>query len=111
MSFRTFVAAALAASVMALSLPADAEASHRKHRHRTAAAAAIGFGIGALFGSAIAQPRYRSYGYYDRPVRYRHYGLQPWTPEWHHYCDRKYRSFNHRTGYFLGYDGRYHFCR
>ena len=110
MSIKTVFAAALTASIIALSLPGAAEASHRHHRHRTAAAAAIGLGFGVILGSAFSQRSYRSQPYYDRPVDYR-YGPRPWTGEWHRYCGSKYRSFNHRTGYFLGYDGRYHFCR
>ncbi|GGB04722.1 hypothetical protein GCM10011491_36020 [Brucella endophytica] len=35
---------------------------------------------------------------------------QPWTRGWYNYCVRRYRSFNPRTGTFLGYDGQYHFC-
>jgi hypothetical protein len=41
--------------------------------------------------------------YYSRPA--------PWTPEWYDYCGDRYQSFNARTGYFLGFDGNYHFCR
>jgi hypothetical protein len=40
-----------------------------------------------------------------------YYAVQPWSPEWYSYCGSKYRSFNASTGYFLGYDGEYHFCR
>uniref|UniRef100_UPI001866F2D3 BA14K family protein n=1 Tax=Oricola nitratireducens TaxID=2775868 RepID=UPI001866F2D3 len=36
--------------------------------------------------------------------------LEPWTPEWYDWCDRRYRSFNGQTGTFRGYDGRDHFC-
>ena len=112
MSIKTTLVAALTASIVALSLPNAAEASHRHHRHRTAAAAAIGLGVGVIVGSAFAQrPSYDRYDdRYDRPVSYR-YGPRPWTDEWHRYCGYKYRSFNHRTGYSLGLDGRYHFCR
>lgn len=34
----------------------------------------------------------------------------PWTPEWYAWCARRYRSFDPNTGYYLGYDGEYHFC-
>lgn len=116
MSVKSLVAAALCASVLGLSLPGAADASHRyrrhhHHHHNHAGAAVIGgLGLGIILGSAFA-PRYYSPRYYDAPqVRYR-YGLRPWTREWYDYCSRRYRSFNFRTGYFLGYDGRYHFCR
>ena len=35
----------------------------------------------------------------------------PWTATWFAYCRAKYRSFDPRSGTFLGYDGRRHFCR
>jgi len=47
-------------------------------------------------------PRYQA-TYYAKPA--------PWTSGWYRYCSAKYRSFNPRTGYFVGYDGRHHFCR
>ncbi len=36
----------------------------------------------------------------------RRYGPPPWSPDWYDYCAQRYRSFNARTGYFMGYDGR-----
>ena len=36
--------------------------------------------------------------------------LEPWTPGWQAWCEENYRSFNSKTGTFLGYDGQYHFC-
>ena len=50
-------------------------------------------------------PRYRP----APPTR--RYRPAPWTREWYRYCRNRYRSFNPRTGYFMGYDGRRHFCR
>jgi hypothetical protein len=44
-----------------------------------------------------------------RPV-YQSYGIEPWTGAWYDYCSQRYRSFNPRTGTFVGYDGRTHFC-
>ena len=40
---------------------------------------------------------------YHRPV--------PWTEAWYAWCFDRYRSFDPRSGTFLGYDGRRHFCR
>jgi hypothetical protein len=108
MSIKSVLAVTLAASTIALSLPGVADAKHRHHhRHRNAEAAIIGFGVGALFGGVVT---HRHRNYYDAPVRYR-YGPRPWTREWHYRCGIKYRSFNHRTGYYFGFDGRHHFCR
>ena len=117
MPFTKPIALALSLGVAALSLAGSAEAHHRRDH---AAAAAVGFAAGALLGSALAQPRY----YVPAPVYVAPapppvhvapapvvYLYQPWTPEWYAYCRGKYRSFDPGTGYYLGYDGQYHFCR
>ena len=61
----------------------------------------------AFSKSAKAQPAPPAY-YPPQPV---YYGPQPWTGEWYEYCRARYRSFDANTGYFVGYDGRYYFCR
>ena len=128
------LAAALALSVGAVSFTGTAQADHRwKRNHRgggdAAAAGIIGFAAGAILGGALSGPRYdRRYyddGYYyepevvyvePRPVYvqpapvYR-YAVEPWTPEWYAYCESRYRSFNPDTGYYKGYDGRFHLCQ
>ncbi|MEI2383724.1 BA14K family protein [Breoghania sp. JC706] len=95
---------------------------HRRH-HRDrgmdgAAAGLLGLGAGLILGGALASSAnaappppppppadYYDYGRYD-------YGPpRPWTSDWRAYCLSRYRSFNPSTGYFLGYDGEYHFCR
>jgi len=113
----------------------------RHHRHNggeAAAAGIIGFAAGAILGGALSGPRYYSRGYYDRgyynddyygyygepdvvyvepapvyvqPQPVYRYAMEPWTPEWYAYCDAKYRSFNADTGYYKGYDGRFHLCQ
>ncbi|WP_276200099.1 BA14K family protein [Chelatococcus sp. XZ-Ab1] len=57
------------------------------------AAGIFGLAAGAIASSAIAAP----------PRRY--------DAGWVAYCSRKYKSFNPRTGTYLGYDGRRHVCR
>ena len=124
MRFIKPIAAALALSIGAVSLVGTAEARHRHHNGAGVAAAGIfGLAAGALIGSALAQPRY--YNYYEPapvyvappppPVVYQpapvYYAApRPWTPEWYSYCGERYQSFDERTGYFLGFDGDYHFC-
>lgn len=132
MRFMKPTAAALALAIGALSFSGVAEARNRHHHHNNGGAAAaagiFGFAAGALVAGALSQPRYPTY-YQPAPVYvapppppvvYRpvrrpaavyYAGPQPWTPEWYAYCDARYRSFNPRTGYFLGYDGQYHFCQ
>jgi hypothetical protein len=89
---------------------------------------AAGLATGLIVGGAIAsQPRYQERVYIDpepeyyepapvyrrpRPVVVDNgYGLEPWSPAWYDYCERRYRSFNARTGTFRGYDGRDYFCQ
>lgn len=129
MRFLKPVAAAMALTVGAMAFASSAEAGHRRHHHYNGGQAAVagifGFAAGAILGSALSQPRY-GYGYYQPapvyvappppPVVYQpapaYYARPaPWTPEWYAYCDARYRSFDASTGYFLGYDGQYHFCR
>ncbi|WP_367718433.1 BA14K family protein [Nitratireductor sp. GISD-1A_MAKvit] len=52
-----------------------------------------------------ARPAYR-----EQPVRYRA-TMEPWSREWFRYCANRYRSFDGRTGTFMGYDGQRHFCQ
>jgi hypothetical protein len=140
MRFMKTIAAAAAVSLAALSFAgtAQAERYHRYYHHHdnggAVAAGIFGLAAGAIVGSALSQPRYiyctdgyRSYPcpapapepvyvapppapYYE-PAPAAYAGPQAWSPEWYSYCESRYRSFDSRTGYFLGYDGQYHFCR
>ncbi len=105
---RTAFSAVAALALVAGLTAATVDEAEAGKRNRALAAGAVGLAAGAIIGSALAaQPR-RVIIYDQAPV-YR--GLQPWTPAWYSYCSAKYRSFNPQTGHFLGYDGRYHFCR
>ena len=88
------------------------------------AAGVLGLAAGAIIGSLVARPAYREpvyadryrqiptnygNGYYNGP-RYVNGGLEPWSNEWYRYCESRYRSFDPRSGTFVGYDGREHFC-
>lgn len=74
----------------------------RSYRHRRnnggaiAAAGIVGLAAGVIAGQAMAQPRYAS----PAPV----YGNR------HAYCYSRYRSYDARSGTYLGYDGRRHYC-
>lgn len=126
--------ATLATVAPALS-PAHADDWRRRHYHRghdrggdALAIGALGLATGVIVGSALASPpppRYTGPVYIDPPVDYyppqpvyrprpvvvQSYELRPWTPAWYDYCERRYRSFDARTGTFVGYDGREYFCR
>lgn len=109
------------------------------HGDEALALGLFGLAAGAIAGAAIAgasEPRYvrRGYVYPDYPVRVgpppdlaydtdayppapagrsygqRQYGLTPWSPEWYRYCANRYRSFNPRSGTYIGYDNQAHFC-
>jgi len=129
MNFVKPVAATLALSIGAASLVGTAEARRWHHHHHgngagLAAAGIFGLAAGALVGSALSQPRYYYDDYYQPAPVYvqppppavvyqpaqAYYRPDPWSPEWYSYCSERYRSFNPQTGYFLGYDGNYHFC-
>ncbi|WP_315924352.1 BA14K family protein [Mesorhizobium sp. SP-1A] len=128
-----------AMSLTALSAANADDWRWRRHHHGNDAAIAgiAGLAAGALIGGAIAsQPSGPAYyddpaydDYYDRPsyvydrpayvvrrapvrvVReYYSGGLQPWTRPWYNYCANRYRSFDERSGTFIGYDGQQHFC-
>lgn len=116
-TIKTVAAAGLVMALGAAALPSAASAGTwypHKHNNGAALAAGIfGFATGAVVGSALSGPR----NYAPAPQPYyapkpAYYGPPaPWTPAWYSYCGSKYRSFNPNTGYFFGYDGRYHFCK
>jgi len=88
------------------------QSSKRRSRQSDAVAAGIiGLGVGAIIGSALAQPSSppppRAVYPTPQPI---YGGLEPWSPGWYDYCGRRYRSFNPNSGTFRGYDGQDHFC-
>ena len=130
--FRTTIfSAAVAATTLAMSFSADAGDRWRHHRHNNGdaiAAGVLGLAVGALAAGALTQPRYYERRYYEpdytyveprytyrryvrpAPVYVERYGAEPWSPAWYRYCESRYRSFNPRSGTFIGYDGLEHFC-
>ena len=102
----------------------DYNRHHKRSRGDAVAAGVIGLAAGALIGGALAsQPRYYepepTYIIREpRPAPYRPYrndtyraSYEPWSPQWYRYCSDRYRSFDARSGTFLGYDGQRHFCQ
>lgn len=131
---RTMMIKAITISAVALAIGAaaasSASADDRWH-HRGSdgwAFGAAGLATGLVVGSALASEP----AYYDGPVYYdddyaappppRYYvaprqyipvvagGEQPWSPGWVQYCMNRYRTFDDRTGTFVGNDGARHFC-
>lgn len=50
------------------------------------------------------QPKVVTYN--DGPA----YNSEPWSSGWRSYCRNKFRSFDVKSGTYLGYDGKRHFC-
>ncbi|MBI1204670.1 MAG: BA14K family protein [Rhodopseudomonas sp.] len=117
----TFAAPVPSATVALKSATADSVTEVR-WRGRRGGGVAAGVAAGLLFGGLLgASPYY--YGgppaYYGPPVYYppgfygpvygpRYYGG---SRSWLSYCFSRYRSFDPRTGTYMGYDGRRHYCR
>ncbi|MGO4133319.1 BA14K family protein [Rhizobium brockwellii] len=55
----------------------------------------------------VDQPQYVEQPRYYAPVRT---AVEPWSPQWERYCSYRYRSFDPRSGTYIGNDGRSHFC-
>lgn len=116
---------------------ANAGDNWRHHRHHggggdLAVAGVLGLAVGAIVAGIATQPEpdYYEPGYREpvyrevrpRPRPHRVYDsgpdvvyldgpiLDPWSSEWYRYCEDTYRSFNPRTGTYVGYDGERHFC-
>lgn len=104
--FASGFAASLALAVAVAAAPVDDAAAGSTER--AIAAGVVGLAAGAIVGGALASRERRVIIYDTAPARA---GLRPWTPAWYAHCARKYRSFDAETGHYLGYDGRYHFCR
>ncbi|WP_455479023.1 BA14K family protein [Bartonella sp. B23] len=90
------------------------------------AAGILGLAAGAFLGNVLKQPEQPQIVYQAAPQNHVVYQqvpqshvvyeiqsetiYQPWTADWLKYCKTRYRSFNHKTGTFRGYDGLDHFC-
>ncbi|MGZ3409220.1 MAG: BA14K family protein [Xanthobacteraceae bacterium] len=77
-----------------------------------------GFAAGALLGSALARPYYGGYGYYPyypaypapAPAYYPPPGYAGPGGDAVNYCMQRFRSYDPRSGTYLGFDGARHPC-
>ncbi len=82
---------------------------HHRHHRRSSRGGAVaagvlgGLALGAMIGAATAAPPPPPPGYYARPYAA--------DRDWLAYCSSKYRSFDPRSGTYLGYDGLRHPCQ
>lgn len=84
---------------------------HWRHRHhRRWVGPGIGFGTGLLFGSALAAPYYYDEPYYDYYEEPRVYSYAGRSPDEIAYCRSRFKSYDVRSGTYLGYDGERHPC-
>ncbi|WP_048648343.1 BA14K family protein [Nitratireductor soli] len=120
---------------------ADRWHRHHRSNGDAVAAGVLGLAAGAIVGGLLSDSRRNDRVYIDPPRRYypverdyypverdyypaeqrynRPYAqptyyrstLEPWSREWYRYCSTRYRSFDARSGTFMGYDGRRHFCQ
>ncbi|WP_373235795.1 BA14K family protein [Cohaesibacter celericrescens] len=119
---KTIAAFALIATIATVALPTSQAQAAGGRNAAFAIGAVTGLTVGAIAhdvayrnGHRNYRPHRSHYRPHHRPNRHhrvRHSGRPaPWTRAWYRYCETRYRSFNSRTGYFRGYDGRRHFCR
>jgi hypothetical protein len=103
-------AAPVPSSTIALKYAATNPVSEVRWRRGGAVAAGVlgGLIIGSIIASAPYRYRGRVYYYAPGPVYAPgYYGYRDWLG----YCFSRYRSFDPRSGTYLGYDGRRHYCR
>jgi Ni/Co efflux regulator RcnB len=106
----------------------DRDHGHRPDRHHDRHSdrdlmigGIVGLTTGLFVGSVVVdEPRYdrrmpppppRYYGprgprYFDDGPRF----ARAWSPAWYRWCSQAHRSFDPRTGTFIGRDGRERFC-
>ncbi len=107
----------------------------KHHRHRNTrdddlgaaiALGIIGLAVGAMIASSASEPdpyppqriEPEEPDYFPPPpgrnpdVVYaeRNSGFEPWSAEWFRACNARYQTFDDRTGTYMGYDRRRHFC-
>lgn len=81
----------------------------------------LGLAVGAIAAGVLTQQNSPAPRYIDPPQPmppHPGYGYgstayqvpEPWTAEWYRACGMRYRSFDPRSGTFMGYDGKRHFC-
>lgn len=87
----------------------DGHGYHHRHRHhRNWIWPTFGFGIGSVY--AASPYYYDPYYYGDDYVDSRVYSAVGASPDEIAYCKRRFKSYDVRSGTYLGYDGERHPC-
>ena len=105
---KTTLAIAMAAAVAGGALSVPTAANARCYGCAVGAGVAAGVIGGAIIGGAIANSRRERDYYYDEPPpRYR--GPPP-DDDAVEYCMQRFKSYDPRSGTYMGYDGYRHSC-
>ncbi len=108
MAGAAFAALALVGTTLVAATPA--EARWWGHRHGWWGPGA-GFAAGALIGGALAaRPYYDGPGYYYGPGPYAYEAAPQGDDDATAYCLQRFKSYDVRSGTYLGYDGERHPC-
>ena len=97
-----FVSAAVSLTIAAGVIAGAAQPSVAGGLSRGEAAALAGIG-GFILGATVARP-------YDGGYRYHEPRVSSWDRHVQRCYDR-YRTYNHHTDTYIGYDGYEHYCR
>jgi hypothetical protein len=105
MSFKRILISGIAAAIVAGAVLGTAQQSSAGSLSPGEAAAIAGIG-GFIIGATIANSQPAYHGHYSG-------GYQP-ANSWEAHvarCYARYRSYDHRTDTYRGFDGHYHYCR
>jgi hypothetical protein len=105
MSFKRILISGIAAAIVAGAVLGTAQQSSAGSLSPGEAAAIAGIG-GFIIGATIANSQPAYHGHYSG-------GYQP-ANSWEAHvarCYAQYRSYDHRTDTYRGFDGHYHYCR
>ena len=105
MSFKRILISGIAAAIVAGAFLGTAQQSSAGSLSPGEAAAIAGIG-GFIIGATIANSQPAYHGHYSG-------GYQP-ANSWEAHvarCYARYRSYDHRTDTYRGFDGHYHYCR
>jgi hypothetical protein len=108
----TVAALVIGATTLVAVMPADAQWRGRHHHrgHNNGGAIIGGLAAGAILGGIIAS---QNRGYYDngyRPVYREAPGYYAGGGDQDAYCFSRFKSYDPRSGTYLGYDGYRHPC-
>ncbi|EHK54947.1 BA14K family protein [Allomesorhizobium alhagi] len=106
MSFKRILVSGVAAVIAISAVLGATQQSSAGSLSPGEAAAIAGIG-GFIIGATIANPRPAYHGHY-------YGGYHPAASSWQAHvarCYARYRTYDHRSDTYRGFDGHYHYCR